>query len=317
MKALLVIDLQNDFLPGGPLGVPDADTLVPLVNELMAHYDLIVATQDWHPENHGSFACNHSNNNIGDFVDLNGLSQILWPSHCIQNSLGANFAPGLDTHRFTTVFRKGQNSKIDSYSGFFDNGHRKSTGLTDYLRAEQVTEVHLCGVATDYCVKFTALDALQEGFKTVLLTDACKGVELQQGDIEKALQEIENAGGVLRTSNEVLPNTVTLFRPIGPNELLKLKELKFQAWPQRLPDQPIFYPVTNEKYARQIAEEWNIPQSGEGFVCRFQLPRTYLEKYPRKIVGASHHEEWWIPAEDLEELNSNLLGSIEILAETL
>ena len=206
MKALLVIDLQNDFLPDGSLAVPQAGELIPIINPLMKHYDLTVATQDWHPENHGSFVTNHSGKKVGDLIDLDGLPQVLWPVHCVQNSKGANFAPDLETRNFSAIFQKGLDPQIDSYSGFYDNGHRQSTGLADFFHRKQISEVHLCGVATDYCVKFSALDSLREGFKTVLLTDACRGVELNNGDIAKALEEIKNAGGQLKTSSEICQN---------------------------------------------------------------------------------------------------------------
>ncbi|MGJ8724170.1 MAG: bifunctional nicotinamidase/pyrazinamidase [Roseibacillus sp.] len=194
MKALLIVDLQNDFLPGGALGVNGGDELVPHINELLPHYDLVVATQDWHPADHGSFASNHPGKEIGDTIKLAGLPQILWPTHCVQGTTGANFAPGLDTGRIDTVFRKGIDPAIDSYSGFYDNGHRNSTGLADYLRDKGVSNLHVCGIATDYCVKFTVLDALKENFPTTLLTDACRGVDLTLGDIERALQEMKAAG---------------------------------------------------------------------------------------------------------------------------
>ena len=313
MKALLIVDLQNDFLPGGALGVSGGDELVPLINELVLHYDLVVATQDWHPSEHGSFAENHPEKTVGTEIILNGLPQVLWPTHCVQGSQGAEFAPSLDTDRIDTVFRKGTNANIDSYSGFFDNGHRQSTGLADYLRKHKITELHVCGIATDYCVKFTVLDALKEGFRTTLLTDACRGVNLNPGDIESALLEMKKAGAQEAESEEFLPEEVTLYRPVGPNELAKLKENNMQRWPARLPEQPIFYPVTNESYARQITEQWNERDSGEGYVTRFKLPRTFLKPYPRKIVGGRQHEEWWIPAEDLAALNKHLIGNIELL----
>lgn len=197
MKALLIVDLQNDFLPGGALGVPGGDELVPAINELMPHYDLVVATQDWHPADHGSFASNHSEQKVGDFIELAGLRQILWPTHCVQGTLGAEFALGLDTGKVDRIFQKGTDSTVDSYSGFHDNGHRKSTGLADYLRHSDVSEVHVCGIATDYCVKFTVLDALQENFPTTLLTEVCRGVEINPGDIAQAKSEMAAAGALL------------------------------------------------------------------------------------------------------------------------
>ncbi len=182
MKALILVDIQNDFLPGGALAVPGGDAVVPVANRVQGAFDLIVATQDWHPENHGSFAVNHPSRKPGELGELGGLSQVFWPVHCVQNTGGAAFAPGLETRRITRVFPKGTDPAIDSYSGFFDNGHRKATGLGDYLRTRGVTDVYLLGLATDYCVKATALDARQLGFTTQLLVDGCRGVNLQPGD---------------------------------------------------------------------------------------------------------------------------------------
>ena len=210
MKTLLVIDLQNDFLPGGPLGVTGGDELVPLVNELLPHYQLVIATQDWHPADHGSFAENHPDHQIGDEIELSGLPQTLWPTHCVQGSTGAELAPGLDTHHIDTVFRKGSDREIDSYSGFHDNGKRNSTGLAEYLRKKEVTELHVCGIATDYCVKFSVLDALHEDFTTTVLVDACRGVNLQPGDIDAALLEMKTAGATIRKIDEIIPETITL-----------------------------------------------------------------------------------------------------------
>ena len=194
MNALLLIDLQNDFLPGGALAVPEGDQVIPIATQLQISFPLIVATQDWHPPTHGSFAANHPGKHPGDLIDLNGLPQILWPIHCVQNSPGAAFATALNTSRIERVFQKGTDPAIDSYSGFFDNGHRRSTGLADYLQLRNVTDVYILGLATDYCVKFTALDARHLGFNTFLIEDACRGVELNPGDIARAIQEMQNAG---------------------------------------------------------------------------------------------------------------------------
>ncbi len=203
MKALIIVDIQNDFLPGGPLGVPEGDQVIPVANAVQPYFDLIVATQDWHPADHGSFAANHEGQTPGQVIDLNGLEQILWPVHCVQGSPGADFAPELDTSRWNKTFPKGTDSSIDSYSGFYDNGHRKSTGLTDYLKEQGVTEVYILGLAADYCVKFTALDAQQEGFTTYLITDGTRGVNLQPGDTNLALREMV-ASGVLLTNSETI-----------------------------------------------------------------------------------------------------------------
>ena len=204
MTALLLIDIQNDFLPTGALPVPRGDEIIPLANALQKHFPLIAATQDWHPKNHASFASNHPNKKPGDIITLNGQSQILWPPHCIQNTPGAAFAPNLDTSRIARIFQKGTDPSIDSYSGFFDNNHLRSTGLADYLKSKGVTDVYLLGLATDYCVKFTAMDARQLGFNTTVIEDACRGVELKPGDIARALDEMQSAGVQIRNSAQIL-----------------------------------------------------------------------------------------------------------------
>ena len=204
MNALIIVDLQNDFLPSGALPVPEGDRIVPVVNRLQPRFDLIVATQDWHPANHGSFAANHEGRSPGEVIDLQGLPQILWPVHCVQDTPGADFAPGLDGSRWDCVFRKGTDPAIDSYSGFYDNGHRQSTGLGEYLREKGVTDVYVVGLATDYCVKFTVLDALQLGFRAHLIEDACRGVNLQTGDVAAAVEAMRKAGAQILSSEAVL-----------------------------------------------------------------------------------------------------------------
>ncbi len=194
MKALVIVDVQNDFCPGGALPVPQGDAVVPLINRLQPDYDLVVATQDWHPANHGSFAANHPGRAVGDEIKLAGLPQTLWPVHCVQNTAGAAFHPGLNLDRIARVFRKGTDPAIDSYSGFFDNGHRAATGLADYLRERGIDEVHVGGLATDYCVKCTALDAVALGFQTALLENASRGVELHPGDVQRAVEEMRQHG---------------------------------------------------------------------------------------------------------------------------
>lgn len=192
--ALILVDLQNDFLPGGALGVPGGDEVIPLANRLMEDFEIIVATQDWHPPDHGSFAANHPGRQVFESIDLHGLPQTLWPVHCVQETPGAEFAPGLDAGRITRVFRKGTRPEVDSYSGLFDNGRRHSTGLAEWLREQGVTRVTVCGIATDYCVKFTALDAVAEGFGVTLHLPACRGVDLQPGDIAAAVEVMRVAG---------------------------------------------------------------------------------------------------------------------------
>ena len=194
MKALILVDIQNDFLPGGALEVPSGDAIVPLVNELLPLFNQVVATQDWHPAQHLSFASNHSDVKIGDVIDLNGLDQILWPDHCVQHSKGAAFSDDLNVDAIQMVFQKGTDINIDSYSGFFDNGHTKDTGLGAYLHSQGITEVFIVGLATDYCVKFTALDAVKLGFDTTVITDATRAVNLHPQDSENALKEMQQAG---------------------------------------------------------------------------------------------------------------------------
>ncbi len=194
MKALILVDIQNDFCPGGALAVQEGDQVVPVANKMMEQFDLIVATQDWHPADHGSFAANHEGKTPGEIIDLNGLPQILWPVHCVQESVGAAFVSDLNTDKIHKIFPKGTDKTIDSYSGFFDNGHRKATGLGDYLKEKNVSEVYVMGLATDYCVKFTALDAIELGFSTFLIEDGCRGVNLKEGDVVAAILEMKEKG---------------------------------------------------------------------------------------------------------------------------
>jgi nicotinamidase/pyrazinamidase len=204
MKALILVDIQNDFLPGGALAVPRGDEVIPVANSVQRLFDLVVVTQDWHPPKHGSFAACHPGRKPGELITLGGQPQVLWPTHCVQETAGAEFAPTLDRTRFTKVFPKGTDPEIDSYSGFFDNGHLKATGLGDFLRERGVTDVYLLGLATDYCVKATALDAKQLGFTTHLIVDGCRGVELKPGDVQRAIDDMRTAGVELITSEQLV-----------------------------------------------------------------------------------------------------------------
>ena len=204
MNALIVVDLQNDFCPGGALAVAQGDAVVPVVDRILPLFDAVVATQDWHPANHASFAVNHPGCAVGDVIELGGMPQILWPVHCVQHTEGAAFHRQFDTTGLDGIFQKGVDAGIDSYSGFFDNGRVRSTGLGDYLNKRGIGTVYLCGLATDYCVKATALDALSLGFQTYVIADACRGVNLQAGDDQKALAQIREAGGQI-----VLSSTLT------------------------------------------------------------------------------------------------------------
>jgi len=196
-KALIVVDIQNDFLPGGRLAVPDGDKIIPKVNDLIKKFDLVIATQDWHPANHISFAENHKGKKPGDKITVEGVEQILWPLHCVQNTFGAEFAKDLLKDKFTAVIRKGTDPMIDSYSGFFDNARKKDTGLDNLLKSLNVSEVYIVGLATDYCVKFTALDAVSLGYKTHVIREACMGVNLKPNDTENALNELKKAGVII------------------------------------------------------------------------------------------------------------------------
>ena len=179
MNALLLIDIQNDFMPGGRLAVPAGDAIIPVVNALQPQFDLIVASQDWHPAGHRSFASSHPGHAPFTEIEWQGLPQMLWPDHCVQATPGAELHPALDTRRVEAIFRKGTDPDIDSYSAFFDNGHRKATGLAAYLRGRGVTRVYLAGLAADYCVYFTAKDALAAGFEAVILAEATRAISAE------------------------------------------------------------------------------------------------------------------------------------------
>src|SRR5438094_2107291 len=203
MSALIIVDLQNDFLPGGALPVLHGDEVIPLANELRRRFELVLATQDWHPPNHGSFAANHPGKKPGDRIMLDGIEQILWPVHCVRNTHGAEFAPSFNTSRVAHVFHKGVNPRIDSYSTFFDNAHRRHTGLAHYLEKHGIKDIYLMGLALDYCVKYSALDARQLGLKTHVVVDGCRGIELARGDIGRAIDEMKRAGTILLKSSEL------------------------------------------------------------------------------------------------------------------
>ncbi|QCX39821.1 bifunctional nicotinamidase/pyrazinamidase [Aureibaculum algae] len=177
MQALLLIDVQPDFMPNGNLPVPDGDSILPLINLVQSHFDLVVATQDWHPKNHISFANNHSGKKEFDIITIDGLSQTLWPTHCVQNTPGAALHPKLNDQAIEAIFRKGTSVEIDSYSAFYDNAHLKSTGLTGYLKDKGVREIYFCGLAADICVYFSIIDALNEGFKCIVINEAVQPLD--------------------------------------------------------------------------------------------------------------------------------------------
>ena len=193
MNALVMVDVQNDFISGS-LAVPNGRDIVPVLNKIQNDFDLVVATQDWHPHDHKSFAANNEGKSIGDIIDLNGTQYFLWPEHCVQMTTGAQIAPRLDVRKVAAIFRKGMNKMVDSYSAFCDNDRETDTYLAHYLRSAGVVDVFIAGLATDYCVKFTALDAVERGFNVKLVVDACRGVNVNPGDVDAALKEMESCG---------------------------------------------------------------------------------------------------------------------------
>lgn len=203
MNALIIIDVQNDFLPGGALAVKDGFDIIPIINSIQKEFDLVVATQDWHPAEHKSFASNHPGKKAFEEIDLDGLTQVLWPDHCVQQTRGAEFSKELDTKKIEAIFRKGMDKNIDSYSGFFDNGKRKSTGLGSYLKGRDVNSIFVAGLAADFCVYFTALDALELGFKASIITDATRPID--NGMLPSKLDSFVSKGGNQATSSMFLP----------------------------------------------------------------------------------------------------------------
>ncbi len=195
-RALIVIDVQNDFCPGGALAVAEGDSVVPRINAMMAEAGTVVLTQDWHPAGHGSFASSHEGKAPMETITLPYGEQVLWPDHCVQGSTGAAFHPGLRTDPADLILRKGTNPAIDSYSAFFENDRSTPTGLDGWLRTRGITTVTLAGLATDFCVQFSALDAARLGFETEVALDACRGIDLN-GSMEAALTAMRAAGVTL------------------------------------------------------------------------------------------------------------------------
>ena len=194
MRTLVIVDIQNDFLPGGALPVRQGGEVIPVINALSPRFELVLATQDWHPSNHGSFAVNYPGRKPGQIITLAGQPQVLWPVHSVQGTPGAEISSLLDTSRVKAVFQKGVDPDIDSYSAIFDNGRRRSTGLSEYLAERNVKEIFIAGLALDYCVKFTALDAVSLGIRTWAIRDACRAVNLDPNDGERAVGEMRLVG---------------------------------------------------------------------------------------------------------------------------
>ncbi|TYB74300.1 bifunctional nicotinamidase/pyrazinamidase [Bizionia myxarmorum] len=201
MKTLLIIDVQNDFMPGGSLAIPNGDKIVSVINTMQYKFDLVVASQDWHPKDHVSFASNHSGKKTFDEIEIQGKPQTLWPDHCVQGTEGAEFHSDLDTKPWEAIFRKGTDKTIDSYSAFYDNGHLKSTGLAGYLKEKGTSQLFLCGLAADICVYFSIYDAFKEGFACFYVEDASQPLDVE--NFKDLKQEMIKLGIQIISSEEI------------------------------------------------------------------------------------------------------------------
>lgn len=202
-NALIMTDIQLDFCPGGALAVNEGDQIIPVVNAIAAKFDKIIATQDWHPADHLSFAANHPGKNIYDMVELGGVPQVLWPPHCVQGTPGAGFHPDLDLRPVDLIIRKGTNRGIDSYSAFMENDKKTQTGLEGFLKGLGITQLFFTGLATDYCVFYSAVDAVNLGFEVFVILDACRGVDVPANNVENAKQDMARQGIVLIESGDL------------------------------------------------------------------------------------------------------------------
>ncbi|MCC5906393.1 MAG: bifunctional nicotinamidase/pyrazinamidase [Balneolaceae bacterium] len=203
MKALLIVDIQNDFCPGGALAVPNGDAVVSIVNKLIDRFDVVIQTQDWHPAGHSSFASSHEKKNPYETIEVYYGTQILWPDHCVQGSEGADFHPDLNTKKTQVIIRKGFRKAIDSYSTFFENDQKTTTGLTGYLKQRGITDLYIVGLATDFCVKWSVLDGIDEGFTMHVVEDAVQGIDLE-GSLDAAWIEMKEKGAKITTSDQLL-----------------------------------------------------------------------------------------------------------------
>jgi nicotinamidase/pyrazinamidase len=203
-SALIIVDIQKDFMPGGALGIVDGDKIIPAINRIIRFFPLVVASKDYHPKNHVSFASSHPKRRPGDVITLAGRQQNLWPEHCIQESLGSEFDPRLDKDDLHHIVLKGTRRDVDSYSTFYDNAREKSTGLHEFLRKNSVKNVFICGVATDFCVFFSVLDAIHLGYNVYVIKDLCKPVNIHPGDDDNCLEKMKNAGARIIDSSDVL-----------------------------------------------------------------------------------------------------------------
>jgi nicotinamidase/pyrazinamidase len=192
-KALIIVDLQNDFMPGGALAVPDGDKIIPLINRICSKFDLVIATRDWHPPNHISFAANHPGGHPGETINIKGREQVLWPVHCVAGTHGAEFYPGFNTSYIDKIINKGVDPEIDNYSCFRDSPQMRNTELLDYLQEHEVNEIYIAGLTTEYCVKFSSLDGVKYGYRTNVIIDACRGVGSAR-EINKAIDKMTGSG---------------------------------------------------------------------------------------------------------------------------
>lgn len=202
MKALLIVDVQNDFCPGGALEVKDGDKIIPIINDIVKEFDVVVQTQDWHPNNHSSFASKYSDKKEYETIELSYGTQVLWPDHCVQGTKGADFHKDLITEHTQLIIRKGFNPEIDSYSAFYENDQATTTGLAGYLKEKGVKELYITGLATDFCVKWSAIDGVKEGFDVFVLEDACRGIDLNDS-VAIAWEEMTSAGAKKMTSKDL------------------------------------------------------------------------------------------------------------------
>lgn len=203
MKALLIIDMQADFMPGGSLPTATAFDLVPLINQLMGLFSVVIASKDWHPKGHASFASSHKGKRVGEVIEIQGHSQVLWPDHCIQGTKGAEFVHGLQLEKINHTISKGTDPSIDSYSAFFDNARLKETGLDPLLKKEGIDQLFIVGVATDYCILHTVMDALDLGYRVSVILDGCRGIDLSSGDVKQAFNQMKKRGATLLLSEEL------------------------------------------------------------------------------------------------------------------
>jgi len=202
--ALIVVDIQKDFCPGGTLAVNSGDNVIPVINQLSPLFHYVIATQDWHPPGHVSFASTYPDKKPFESIKIGDIEQTLWPDHCIQGTEGADIHPGLNTKPFNLILRKGTNKNIDSYSAFFENDRITSTGLEHYLKGLGIKHVYVCGLATDVCVFYTVIDSLRLGFMTFLIEDASKGVDVPKGSLIKAIENMKKQGAKVLTSQNII-----------------------------------------------------------------------------------------------------------------